>query len=420
MITVPPHGGPVKPAALTPSDELLALLGKVVLIPNTPGTKHPISKGWQTLTQEAMHDPAHLRALRTANLGVLLGQASGGLCTIDIDDDRDVEPFLADNPVLRNTTRTKRVRGCNLWVRIVGDYPRFEFLQITDAAGTRPFGEWRADGHQTLIHGVAIDTAKGETVATAYRFLVKAPPIQLHFSELRLPSGSGAPNPPSLRLQSGFCKSTSLQACIPASLHNNSDPILQKVTARAEGRAALAARSRGLVKLYDDTIEPHFLAVPHGRNHFLTQAVPFLYRAVAPQLILALVGCFYDCNRALFNDSRETHMQEAAAMLKSVVATYLAQLSPSERAVYDALPDPDRTVFRICRDLALLPTPVRVPMTFFLGFDHLGVRLGVFGTQAQRIMRRLEADGLLTRLTKGTRRAPGVPGVAGVYRWLVR
>jgi hypothetical protein len=150
------------------------------------------------------------------------------------------------------------------------------------------------------------------------------------------------------------------------------------------------------------------------------QAVPFLYRAVAPQFVLELVGCFYDCNRALFNDAREQHIKEANAMLESVAKTYTESLNAGERAIYDALPGNEREAFRICRDLALLEKPGTERGTFYMSFDQLGYRLGIFPMQAQRIMRQLQSYGLIKQVKKGTRRAAGVRGEAGTYQWLLQ
>ena len=106
-------------------------------------------------------------------------------------------------------------------------------------------------------------------------------------------------------------------------------------------------------------------------------------------------------------------------MLESVTKTYVAELSASESQIYEALPDREQDAFRICRDLALLAEPKRPPFTFFLSFNHLADRLGIFPMQAKRIMRQLEIYGLLKLVKKGTRRAEGVPGVAGEYQWLL-
>jgi hypothetical protein len=68
----------------------------------------------------------------------------------------------------------------------------------------------------------------------------------------------------------------------------------------------------------------------------------------------------------------------------------------------------------------LLPEPKREPLTFFLSFNHLADRLGIFPMQAQRIMRQLESYGLIKQVKKGTRRAAGVRGEAGTYQWLLQ
>jgi hypothetical protein len=393
-----------------PVEKIRALLGDVVLIPVYPLTKKPIGKSWQLRTRESMTDPLYLRSLAGKNIGVSLGKTSGGLCTIDFDGDADIEPFLKKNPRLRATMRTKRVRGCNFWIFIDGDYPPSTKL---------PFGEWREGGNQTLIYGWAIDKAKGETEPTEYKFLNEVPPIHIRFDEIVFPEGCFEKTTTAISLNTESCIATSLHPCIPASLHNKADTIFSNITGRIEAQKMFSGRHPALAKLYTGLIEPRFQAQMHARNIFVTQAVPFLYRAVAAPFVLELVGCFYDCNRSLFNDSREQHMKEAKAMLESVAKTYTESLSSDERKIYEALPEHEQEASRICRDLALLPEPEREPLTFFLSYNHLADRLGIFPMQAQRIMRQLEIYGLLKQLKKGTRRAKDAPAEAGTYKWLL-
>ena len=106
-------------------------------------------------------------------------------------------------------------------------------------------------------------------------------------------------------------------------------------------------------------------------------------------------------------------------MLEYVGNTYIATLNAIEREIYEALPENERVAFRICRDLALLKEQNRPPLTFFLSFNHLADRIGVFPPQAQRIMRRLESYGLIKMVEKGTRREAGVPGISGSYQWQI-
>jgi hypothetical protein len=69
-------------------------------------------------------------------------------------------------------------------VRIKGDYPTSCKLKTRSG---EDWGEWRADGNQTVIHGVAIDRNKGETKPTAYTIINHVRPIELAFDEIRWP-----------------------------------------------------------------------------------------------------------------------------------------------------------------------------------------------------------------------------------------
>ena len=166
--------------------DLVGRLGNPVLIPITEGTKRPKDQGWQRRTAADMKDPDYVSRLNTGcNLGVVLGQPSAGLCTIDVDDDTLAKLFLATNPLLEGTLRTKRVRGCNFWVRVEGDYPASTKLKTVNG---EDFGEWRADGNQTVIFGEAIDRTKGEREPTRYQQISEAElPLTIRFEEINWP-----------------------------------------------------------------------------------------------------------------------------------------------------------------------------------------------------------------------------------------
>ena len=97
------------------SQHLISLLGDdVVLLPCEKGIKGPRGNSWQKTTIEKMRDPNYIRRLnRAGGIAILTGEPSGGLCSIDIDDDGMIEPFLALNPKLRETLRSRGRRGCN-------------------------------------------------------------------------------------------------------------------------------------------------------------------------------------------------------------------------------------------------------------------------------------------------------------------
>jgi hypothetical protein len=165
-------------------DELRNLLGNDrVLLPIKRGYKKPFERDWQTFTPARMQDPKYLAQLNhEGNIGVLLGR---GLVTIDIDRDGAVEPFLNINPKLRETLRSRRVRGCNVWVQITGDYPKS--CKLRNRTGG-DWGEFRADGNQTVIHGEAIDRKKGETKPTRYKIINRVKPVELPFNEIQWPN----------------------------------------------------------------------------------------------------------------------------------------------------------------------------------------------------------------------------------------
>src|SRR5512141_1601494 len=104
---------------------LTALLGDdVFFVPCECGTKKPVVT-YVERPFDGTKSPAY-RALfdsEARNIAVYLGKASGGLCAIDFDADDDLAAFLAANPKLARTTRSRGSRGGMVWVRIEGEYP---------------------------------------------------------------------------------------------------------------------------------------------------------------------------------------------------------------------------------------------------------------------------------------------------------
>jgi hypothetical protein len=118
----PPSGQPLGSYPIL--HELRELLGgETALIPIPRGTKAPAHKGWQKATTADMLDPDYRARLATGNIGVLLGEPSGGLSTVDIDSDEEFARFLQLNPILGETLITKGARGGQLWFKIKGSYP---------------------------------------------------------------------------------------------------------------------------------------------------------------------------------------------------------------------------------------------------------------------------------------------------------
>jgi P4 family phage/plasmid primase-like protien len=163
----------------TALDRVAGLLGAdAFLVPCIRGTKMPAV----TYTQrpfEATQTPAYRFALASGefNIAVYLGQMSGGLCALDFDRDEDLAAFLAVNPVLATTTRSRGSRGGMVWLRVTDEFP---------ASCTTKHFEWRANGRLSTIFG---RHPKGMD----YTMLVEAAPVAVTFAELQWPDGWDLP-----------------------------------------------------------------------------------------------------------------------------------------------------------------------------------------------------------------------------------
>ena len=403
---------------MAPIAEIRRMIGQdVLLLPVRKGTKNPTGK-WRHLTIAAMDNPKHLAKLnRASNIGVVLGKVSGGLCSIDIDDDAQVEPFLELNPLLKGTLCSKGARGCNFWVRLEGDYPKTHQIKV----GEKNIGEFRANGAYTVIHGTHPEEM-------TYRIINEAAPVEIAYDSIEWFEKSEHPPPhptSSETLNSKFCKLKS----VPCTLYNKSNDqhgnppdtasILANIEARRTAEASFKRTHPSVAELYADFVESRFRAIAGGRNSFLTEAVPFLYRAVSPAFILPLMEHFYLCNQSLFNDPLENHMKEATAMMEGVSASYLNDLGEGEKTIYTALQEREQNLFRLCRDLALTNAEKGGRCAFFAPMDRFGGRLGLKGMQVGRDLKTLEGYGIIRCIEKGKLWAKGAKAMAGTYAWLV-
>jgi hypothetical protein len=131
---------------------LLALFQSMVLLVAWPsGKKGCKGTDFTKVSLTDMMDPEYRRKLAQGNIGVVQGDASGGIGSIDIDDDQGAEEFLALNPDLKETLRSRGARGCNVWFYPDGgEVPRSGRLKRHGQA----WGEWRYNGCQTIIAGI--------------------------------------------------------------------------------------------------------------------------------------------------------------------------------------------------------------------------------------------------------------------------
>ena len=126
--------------ALSPVERIRVPFGDgVVMVAIAKRRKNPSLNGWQGVRLDAMKNPAYLQTLENGNVGVLTGEPSGGLCALDFDANADAETFLAKNPLLASSFRSRGARGFQIWVRIQGGFPASG--DAKDAVG-RKVCEW--------------------------------------------------------------------------------------------------------------------------------------------------------------------------------------------------------------------------------------------------------------------------------------
>jgi hypothetical protein len=127
-----------------------------------------------------------------ANLAVKLGPVSGDLCTVDLDSDDLIEPFLALNPRLSETLRTRGSKGCQFWFKVEGPYPE-RVAPLVDGNGA-PVGEWRGGGNGlSTIFGVHPSSARHiKTMVPShlwrwYERVVEKPIVVIRYEEIKIP-----------------------------------------------------------------------------------------------------------------------------------------------------------------------------------------------------------------------------------------
>ncbi len=167
-----------------PVPELIKLVGPAVFIAWPRGVKGT-KKRWKHLTIADM-TTEYLAKLKDGNIGVALGEVSGGLCAIDWDMSQFVELFLEINPHLSGTLQTHGTRGRVFWLRLNGDYPK-RTVKLKAQSG-EDIGEFRSNGAQSIVWGIHPDTQK------PYEFVVREPVVEIEFNSIKWPTEVS--NPP--------------------------------------------------------------------------------------------------------------------------------------------------------------------------------------------------------------------------------
>jgi len=366
------------------------------------------------------------------NIAVVQGEPSSGLISIDFDDARALEEFLALNAALKDTLTTFAARGANLWFKMQGNHPPLTRLK----RGSSIWAEWRSTGAFTVIHGIheqgmPYTSNEKKPINICLGDIVLPEDVNFKTSKGRTSSEQLNAAPATTPLHTALCTS--------AHLHNIEKPrdsdsnalmidekhttllspalILEQLKTREEALDALKKDNPALHKLYLKFVDRNFTAMPHQRNAFLTEAVPFLYRAVAPALIMPLVEFFYIVHRPIFKDPISQHTKEAKALLRGVSEAYLSSLPLDEQKLLQALTEREQIAYRILRDLAMRVTDDSPPGLFFMSDDELGLRLAIKSMEAHRILKgKLTKLGIIVVVLNGTLRSKGHRGIATTYR----
>ena len=164
--------------------ELIHLLGEPVLLLSWPlGTKGTKQKWKHLEATTAMKDPAYLRDLDKSNIGVALGEKSGGLISIDLDEDGILDEFLRINPAINQTLVSKGRRGGNVWYRMSSKYPQ-KLVCLKKNGESK--GEWRSGGAQTIIYGLHPEGHQ-------YQIVQNLPAKLISFDQIVWPAGITPP-----------------------------------------------------------------------------------------------------------------------------------------------------------------------------------------------------------------------------------
>jgi hypothetical protein len=157
------------------------------------------------------------------------------------------------------------------------------------------------------------------------------------------------------------------------------------------------------------------------RNAALKEIIARCFCMVAPEFVHAFAEAFFYKYHNVFADyGIETYRNESRVLLEGCHSSYPKRLSERERDIYLKLSsETSRAAFRVAKSLASCESdPSLPPPLFALSASALGIRLGLYDTQASRILKAFDKYGLIRLERLGSRRLPGQRGLANVWRWM--
>ena len=232
-----------------PAYEILDQMCQAALIPIPKGQKGPKISGWQKTTYNDMN-PDYLSQFHAdTNIGVVLGKNSNHLVSIDADTDDGLKEFQSLNPSISASYTTKGARGGNIWLHIQDTYP--QSCKIASIDG-QPWGEFRADGNQTVIYG---------THPTGIKYTWNGnPPLSANFSEIKFPAGLKLPWESKKQSVEDYSDTSKLSN--PSSVIERARAYIEKMPPAIEGQGGDAATFNVAKKLVHDFDLPVKDALP--------------------------------------------------------------------------------------------------------------------------------------------------------------
>ena len=385
--------------------QIYGLLGKAVLLPVPHKQKGCKRKGWPRTTWEQTQSREYQNSLeKSGNIGVLLGEPSANLVTIDCDSDEALEEFLRLNPELEQTLRTRGSRGGNVWLRMAGDYPSTKSFE---------WGEFRSHRSQTIIAGT-------HPTGINYRFEVMNAVLTADYGAIRWPEGTEGG-------EEGGSSSLSLH---PSSPSPPSPPSPLYDIPSSEAIAAIQTfriDHPHLYRLYDRLLAPLLPLKERSRNSDLTREIaPRLFGAMCERPAATVVTFLIDAEKLGGYPPEETRLKFESAW-RALESSWPEKLSAAERRVFDAFQEPRcRQAFRICRELALnLSDEDFPPPIFYLSSESFATRLGLRSANgkpdsqtAWRILQRMVRDyRILHPIDRGQAHGHKQRGKAAVFAW---
>ena len=155
--------------------------------------KAPVEKKWQNTTFDDTQSVEYQRKLkRSTNIGTVLGERSGGLCTIDCDTDPFLKWSLEHNLELAGSLRVVGARAAQIYFYVEGDRPTKVYaLKVyktsplavgakhpPDKQGMVTIGEFRAEGGQSVLVGIHPESKR------PYHWPIDNPPITIAFDRI--------------------------------------------------------------------------------------------------------------------------------------------------------------------------------------------------------------------------------------------